>query len=95
MAAVTYDRANRELRTVRFHFADKREAVVKISWERDVKRGAQITVGQHLATIEWRKSDPEVIRAPAACTGTIERKTRVFQYDKFRRHSVLLLALRR
>ena len=93
MPAVVFDKANRELRTVRFHFADKGEAVVKISWEPGIRRRVEIVSGQLLARIEWRRSGVAEVLAPKACNGTIQRTNRRVAYDKLRRESVLLLAL--
>ncbi len=95
MKPVAFDRTNQELRSARFYFADKGEAVVKISWEVGVKRGKRVAADQHLATIKWRTSEPEEIRAPRACQGIVERTNRQIPYDLLRRESVFLLALER
>ena len=75
MAAISFDKPNLELRTVRFYFADKGESAVKISWQKGVKRGATVSPKQVLGHIVWRTSDPEAFRAPGACRGVITRKT--------------------
>ncbi|MHC4695204.1 MAG: hypothetical protein ACYTFA_00525 [Planctomycetota bacterium] len=96
MPAVVFDRANRELRTVRFHFADKREAVVRIRWEKGIKCGVEIEPKRPLGHILWRKSEPEPFRAPAGCAGIIERRPLDTDSGKYTEGtSVMLLSLRR
>ena len=95
MNPVTFDRANMELRTLRFHFADKGTATVKISWESGVNRGAEVKPNQHLATIIWKGDEPERIFAPQACAGTVERTNRKIPYVMLKKASVFLLALKR
>ena len=93
MPAVIFDKANRELRTVRFHFRTKRESVLKIHWEPGISRGATIKAGQPLAKIEWRKSGFEEIRAPNGCAGTVERKKRKIPLLELKKESYCLLQL--
>ena len=57
---ITYSAANRELRSARYHFADKNESVSVIRWKPGIKRGKRINAGDHLATIIWEKSNPVV-----------------------------------
>ena len=45
MPAVTFDKLNRELRTVRFYFRDAQEAVVKIHYKLGISSGATIQAG--------------------------------------------------
>ena len=93
MPSVTFDKLNRVLRTVRFHFRDKHESVLKIHWESGISRGANIKEGQLLAQIEWRKSGFEDIRAPKGCSGRVERTNRNIPPIKLKREPFWLLYL--
>ncbi len=93
MPAVSFDKLNRELRTVRSYFKNKRESVLKIKWERGISRGTTIKAGQLLAKIEWRKSGLEDIRAPRGCAGTIGRTNRSIPPIKLKKESFGLLYL--
>lgn len=93
MPAVTFDRANRELRTVRFHYAGKNMTVSRISWEQGTRRGVAIAADQLLATIRWSTGASEEIRAPASCVGTISRTNRRIDYELLPDESILLLSL--
>ena len=95
MAAVSFDKPNLELRTVRFYFADKGESAVKITWNKEVKRGATVSPKQILGYIVWRSSNPEAFRAPGACRGVITRRTRSVAVERLRREPVMLLRLKR
>ena len=95
MAAVSFDRANRELRTVRFHFKDKNDAVISILWEEGVARNSIVAGEQVVARIKWRDSKEEVIRTPKACAGRVERTNRRIPYADLPHRSVPLLSLAR
>ena len=93
MPAVSFDKLNRELRTVRFYFRNKQESVLKIHWAAGISRGTTIEAGDLLAKIEWRKSGFEDIRAPRGCAGTVERTNRNITAIKLKKESFRLLYL--
>ena len=95
MNAVTHDADNLELRTVRFYFKDRREAVLQILWEQGMAAGSAVIPGQKVATIIWRRSAPEDISAPAGCQGTVEKTNRRILYEKLRSESTTLVWFRR
>jgi len=92
---VSYDHPNRELRTVRFYFADHDDSVLKIKWQPGIKVGSQIEAGQVLATILWDESEDVLIKAPAKCSGTIARRVVSFDYESLPTDALRLLTLER
>lgn len=92
---VSYDPQNRELRSVRFYFFDKDEAVLQIRWKDGVKAGAHIQTNEILFTIVWEFSADQDVKAPAGCNGIVQRTNRRISYDELDEQSQWLLELER
>ena len=90
---VVFDKANRELRTVRFFFRKEDDVVLSIKWEAGVHAGTAVQPQQKLAQIRWEMQDPQDIVAPPGCSGTVEKTNRRIAYEKLARDSQLLLSL--
>jgi hypothetical protein len=89
---IVFDRANLELRTVRFFFADANDSL-KIVWEDGIKAGAVIEEGDLLATIKWTSSPEQELLAPVGCEGTVESTNRQIAYEELGDWGIWLLSL--
>ena len=93
MSPVVYDAANRELKTVRDYFAQRRVAVLDIAWQARITEGARIIPHQFLARIRWDGEPEEFLTTPADCAGTIVWLNERIPYELLHRRSEVLLRL--
>lgn len=71
MPAWVFHKPNQELRFLVKFFAEKEEAVARVSWLQGIKQKATVSTGMELAILTWGDGTIHILKAPSGCNGEI------------------------